>query len=207
MRMKLYTSVGPNPRMVRMFIAEKGLDLPLTQVDIIAGENRREPFLSINPAGEIPVLELDDGTNLAETSAICEYLEERYPDPPLIGTTAEQRARTRMWLRRVDLKVVQPMTAGFRGAEGLALFGDRVHCLPMAADELKASAREGLTWLEAQLGEREFLAGERLSVADILLFCFVEFGALVGQGLDPELRRLSCWHDRMASRPSAAATA
>jgi glutathione S-transferase len=204
--MKLYTSIGPNPRMVRMFIAEKGLDLPVTQVDIIAGENRREPFLSINPAGEIPVLELDDGTNLAETAAICEYLEERHPDPPLIGTTPETRAATRMWLRRVDLKVVQPMTAGFRGAEGLALFRDRVHCLPMAADELKASAREGLAWLEAQLGRRPFLAGETVSVADILLFCFVEFGALVGQGLAPELRRLSGWHERMASRPSAAAT-
>lgn len=205
--MKLYSSIGPNPRMVRMFAAEKGLELPLAQVDIIAGENRREPYLALNPSGECPALELDDGSIVAETSAICEYLEERFPDPPLIGTTAEQRARTRMWLRRVDLKVVQPMTAGFRGAEGLALFRNRVHCLPMAADELKASAREGLAWLEAQLGERQFLAGERLSVADILLFCFVEFGALVGQGLDPGLRRLSRWHERMASRPSAAATA
>ena len=205
--MKLYSSIGPNPRMVRMFIAEKGVAIPLTQVDIIAGENRREPYLALNPSGECPALELDDGSIVAETSAICEYLEERYPDPPLIGTTPEARAAARMWLRRVDLKVVQPMTAGFRGAEGLALFRYRVHCLPMAADELKASAREGLAWLEAQLGERQFLAGGRLSVADILLFCFVEFGALVGQGLDPELRRLSCWHDRMASRHSAAATA
>jgi glutathione S-transferase len=205
--MKLYTSIGPNPRMVRMFIAEKGLDLPLTQVDIIAGENRREPFLSINPAGEIPVLELDDGTNLAETSAICEYLEERYPDPPLIGTTPEARAATRMWLRRVDLKVVQPMTAGFRGAEGLALFRDRVRCLPEAAEGLKASARDGLDWLEAHIGERPFIAGHALSIADILLFCFVEFGALVGQGLHPRHLRLAAWRERMTARPSAAATA
>lgn len=205
--MKLHSSIGPNPRMVRMFIAEKGLDLPVTQVDIIAGENRREPFLSINPAGEIPVLELGDGTALAETTAICEYLEECYPDPPLIGATPVARARTRMWWRRVDLKVVQPMTQGFRSAEGLQLFENRTHCLPMAADDLKATAHEGLSWLEAQLGERPFIAGEAMSVADLLLFSFLEFGALVGQGLDPALRRLSRWHDRMASRPSAAATA
>jgi len=204
---KLYSSIGPNPRMVRMFIAEKGLDLPVTQVDIIAGDNRREPFLSINPAGEIPVLALDDGTALAETTAICEYLEERHPEPPLIGATAEDRARTRMWWRRVDLKVVQPMTQGFRGAEGLELFRNRVHCLPMAADELKATAREGLAWLEAQLDERPYLAGERLTVADLLLFSFLEFGALVGQGLDRRHGRLAAWHERMAVRPSAAATA
>ncbi|BAL24607.1 glutathione S-transferase family protein [Azoarcus sp. KH32C] len=205
--MKLYSSIGPNPRMVRMFIAEKGLDLPMTRVDIIAGENRREPFLSINPAGEIPVLEFDDGTALAETTAICEYLEERHPEPPLIGATPEARARTRMWWRRVDLKVVQPMTQGFRGAEGLQLFESRTHCLPVAADDLKATAREGLSWLEGQLGERPFIAGETLSVADILLFSFIEFGALVGQGLAPGHQRLARWHDRMASRPSAAITA
>lgn len=205
--MRLFTSIGPNPRLVRMFLTEKGVELPLVQVDIIAGENRREPYLSVNPAGEMPTLELDDGSTLAETSAICEYLEELHPDPPLIGTTAEERARTRMWWRRVDLKVVQPMTQGFRGAEGLELFRDRVHCLPMAADELKATAREGLAWLEAQLDKRPYLAGERLTVADLLLFSFIEFGALVGQGLDRRHRRLVCWHDRLASRPCAAATA
>lgn len=205
--MLLYTSIGPNPRLVRMFIREKGLAIAETPVDILAGENRHQPYLSINPAGEIPALQLDDGTALAETTAICEYLEERHPDPALIGTTPEARARTRMWWRRVDLKVVQPMTQGFRGAEGLDLFRNRVHCLPMAADELKATAREGLAWLEAQLDDRPFLAGGRLTVADLLLFSFLEFGALVGQGLDRRHRRLAAWHERMALRPSAAATA
>lgn len=205
--MRLYTSIGPNPRLVRMFIREKGLAIAETQVDILAGENRRQPYLSINPAGEIPALELDDATTLAETTAICEYLEERHPEPPLIGATAEDRARTRMWWRRVDLKVVQPMTQGFRGADGLELFRNRVHCLPMAADELKATAREGLAWVEAQLDDRPYLAGERLTVADLLLFSFLEFGALVGQGLDRRHRRLTAWHERMALRPSAAATA
>lgn len=205
--MKLYTSIGPNPRFVKMVAAEKGLDLSLIEVDIIAGENRRQPFLSINPSGHTPVLILDNGVAVAETAAIAEYMEEKYPHPPLIGTTPEERAVTRMWMRRVDLNIVQPMTVGFRGAEGMPLFKDRVRCLPQASDDLKTTAREGLAWLEAQMGERHFIAGESVTLADILLFCFVEFGALVGQGLDANHRRLIAWRNRMELRPSAAATA
>jgi glutathione S-transferase len=205
--MKLYTSIGPNPRLVNMFAAEKGLALPKVEVDIMGGENRRRPFLSINPAGATPVLELDDGTALAETVAICEYLEELHPDPVLIGATPQARALTRMWTRRVDLQIVQPMVNGFRGAEGLPLFKSRVRCLPQAADDLKLTACEGLQWLEQQMGERKYIAGNAVSLADLLLFCFVEFGALVGQPLDRDNRRLAAWHERMASRPSAAATA
>ena len=205
--MKLYTSIGPNPRLVNMFIAEKGMSLPKVEVDVIGGENRRQPFLSINPAGCTPVLELDDGTALAETLAICEWLEEQQSEPVLIGATAQARAMTRMWTRRVDLMVVQPLTSGFRAAEGLPLFKDRVRCLPQAADDLKLAARDGLAWLEQQLGDRKYLAGDSVTLADLLLFSFVEFGALVGQPLDPAHRRLAAWHDRMASRPSAAATA
>jgi glutathione S-transferase len=190
-----------------MFIAEKGLSLPKVEVDVIGGENRRQPFLSINPAGGTPVLELDDGTALAETIAICEWLEEQHPEPVLIGATAQARAITRMWTRRVDLMVVQPLTSGFRAAEGLPLFKDRVRCLPQAADDLKLAAREGLAWLDQELGERKYLTGDTVTLADLLLYSFVEFGGMVGQRLDPELRRLATWHDRMASRPSAAATA
>lgn len=205
--MKLYTSIGPNPRLVNMFIAEKGLSLPKVEVDVIGGENRRQPFLSINPAGGTPVLELDDGTALAETLAICEWLEEQHPEPVLIGATAQARAITRMWTRRVDLMVAQPLTSGFRAAEGLPLFKDRVRCLPQAADDLKLAAREGLAWLDQELGERKYLTGDAVTLADLLLYSFVEFGGMVGQRLDPDLRRLATWHDRMASRPSAAATA
>ncbi len=203
--MKLHNSIGPNPRVVRMFAAEKGIALTLSEVDIIAGENRRRPFLSINPAGGTPVLILESGEALAETTAICEYLEENQPTPALIGATALARARTRMWTRRIDLHVVQPMTQGFRSAEGLPMFKDRTHCLPQAADDLKATAREGLAWLEGLLGERPFITGDAPSLADIVLFSFVEFGALVGQGLDPANTRLAAWHARMAKRESAAA--
>jgi len=203
--MKLYNSIGPNPRVVRMFAAEKGITLPLTEVDIVGGENRRQPFLAINPAGGTPVLMLDSGEALAETTAICEYLEERQPSPPLIGATPEARARTRMWTRRVDLAIVQPLTQGFRAAEGLPMFKDRTHCLPHSADDLKATAREGLAWLEPLMHERPFIAGDAPTLADIVLFSFVEFGALVGQGLDPAHTRLAAWRERMAKRESAAA--
>lgn len=205
--MKLYQSIGPNPRLVRMFLVEKGLELPAVEVDIIGGENRRPPYLALNPAGGTPVLQLDSGEALAETTAICEYLEELHPQPPLIGSTPLARARTRMWTRRIDLAIVQPLTSGFRAAEGLAMFKDRVHCLPQAADDLKATAREGLAWLEAQLGERPYIAGDVPTLPDLMLYSFVEFGALVGQGLDPAHTRLAAWHRRMATRDSARATA
>src|SRR4029077_13702081 len=151
--MKLYNSIGPNPRMVRMFMAEKGIDLPKVEVDLRGGENPREPCLQVNRSGQSPALELDDGTALAEITAICEYLEEIKKDTPsLIGDTAEERARTRMWTRRIDLNICEPATNGFRFAEGLKMFQDRVHCIPQAADDLKATARKRLAWLDGMMG-------------------------------------------------------
>ena len=128
--MKLHTSIGPNPRVVKMFLAEKGLEIPFVAVDLMGGENRREPYnAQVNPAGQTPALELDDGSTVTEITAICEYLEERQPSPPLIGTTPEERAATRMWTRRVDLKVCEPMANGFRYAEGLRAVREP-HALP-----------------------------------------------------------------------------
>lgn len=202
--MKLYNSIGPNPRLVKMFAAEKGLKLELVEVDIIGGESRQPAYLAINPTGTTPVLAPEGGRPIAETTAICEYLEELQAVPPMIGATPAARAEARMWWRRVDLLVVQPMTAGFRGAEGLPLFQDRVVCLPQAADDLKRTAQQGLAWLEAQIGDKPYIAGDALTVADLLLFCFVEFGEKVGQGLDPAHVHLTAWRERMAARPSAA---
>lgn len=201
--MKLYSSIGPNPRLVRLFLAEKGVALPVEEVDIITGANRQPTFLALNPGGTTPVLELDGGQCVAETTAICEYLEERFPQPALLGGSAEQRALTRMWWRRVDLQVVQPMTAGFRAAEGFGLFKDRVRCYPAVADEFKAATREGLTWLDGQLGEQPFICGEQLTVVDLLLLSFLEFGAQVGQGLDAQhCPNLARWLDGMCMRES-----
>ncbi len=149
--MKLYKSIGPNPRVVRMFLAEKGVTLDEIEVDLRGGENRQAPYnVEVNPAGQTPALQMDDGSCLAEITAICEYLEERHPSPPLIGSTPEERAATRMWTRRVDLKICEPMANGFRYAEGLPLFKDRLRCLPEAADGLKAVAKDGEAWMESQ---------------------------------------------------------
>jgi glutathione S-transferase len=202
--MKLYTSIGPNPRVVNMFLAEKGMTLDKATVDLMAGENRREPYLSVNPSGQTPALQLDDGASLTEITAICEYLEEKQPSPPLIGSTPEERAATRMWTRRADIKVAEPMANGFRYAEGLALFQSRLRCLPEAAPGLKAVAQDGLEWLEANF-QGPWLAGARFTLADILLFAFLEFGGTVGQPLDARFAKLTDWYARVKARPSAAA--
>ena len=204
--MKFYNSVGPNPRTVRMFMAEKGVDLPRIEVDLRGGENRREPFLKINPSGQTPALELDEGTVLAEITAICEYLDEIKKDTPsLIGATPEERAKTRMWTRRIDLNIAEPAANGFRFSEGLKLFQNRVRCIPEAADGLKATARDKLKWLDGLMGAKPFVAGDKLTMADILLFAFLDFMKDVGQPLDPANSHLAAWFGRMKARPSAAA--
>ena len=205
--MKFYNSIGPNPRVVKMFMQEKGVTLPFVEVDLMAGENRQEPYLAKNPAGQSPALELDDGTVLAEITAICEYLDEKFPGGSLIGTTPEERAETRMWTRRVDLNICEPMANGVRFAEGLPLFQNRMRCLPEAAAGLKAIAQDKLAWLDKLMNGRDFLAGKRLTMADILLFGFLDFGASVGQPINPELKNVSAWFERMKARPSAAASA
>jgi glutathione S-transferase len=204
--MKLYNSGGPNPRMVRMFMAEKGIDMPKVDVDLRGGENRREPYLKVNPSGQTPALELDDGTVLAEITAICEYLDEIKKDTPsLIGDTPAERAATRMWTRRIDLNIAEPALNGFRFAEGLKMFQSRVRCIPQAADELKATARDKLAWLEGLMGAKPFVAGNKLSMADIFLFAMVDFLKGVGQPLEPANKNLTAWFERMKARPSAAA--
>lgn len=204
--MKFYNSVGPNPRMVRMFMAEKGIEIPKVEVDLRGGENRREPYTKLNPAGQMPALELDDGTVLAEITAICEYLDEKKKDTPsLIGDTPEERAKTRMWSRRIDLNIVEPAANGFRFSEGLKLFQNRIRCIPEAADGLKATARDKLAWLNGLMGSNPFVCGAKLTMADILLFAFVDFMKQVGQPLDPANANLAAWYERMKARPSAAA--
>jgi glutathione S-transferase len=206
--MKFYNSRGPNPRMVRMFMAEKGIDnIPKVEIDLLAGENRREPYTTkVNPAGQMPALELDDGTVIAEITAICEYLDEIKKDTPsLIGDTPAERANTRMWTRRIDLNIVEPATNGFRFSDGLKLFENRVRCIPAAAEELKATARDKLAWLDGLMGSKPFVGGARISMADILLFPFVDFMGSVKQPLDPANKNLSAWYGRMKARPSAAA--
>jgi glutathione S-transferase len=203
--MKLFNSLGPNPQVVRMFAAERGIDLELVEVDIMAGENRQGEYVQRNPSGQLPCLQLDDGSYIAEVTAICEYLDEVNSGNSLIGSTPEQKANTRMWTRRVDLGICEPLANGFRFSEGLELFKNRMIVRPEAAEGLKAIAQDRLSWLDKQLEGRDFIAGDSVSLADVLLFCFLAFGANVGQPLNPDNKNVAAWFERMQSRPSASA--
>ena len=204
--MLLYDSVGPNPRVVRMFAAERGIELQKTKVDLRGGENRQAPYMAKNPAGQLPCLELEDGTVLAEITAICEYLDEvAGTGTSLIGSNAKERAETRMWVRRIDLNILEPLAAGFRYAEGLKMFESRIRTIPHAADDLKKLAQEKLAWLDGLMEGREFVCGSRLTLADVLLFVFLDFGKMVGQPINPELKHINAHYERMKARPSAAA--
>jgi glutathione S-transferase len=204
--MKFYTSIGPNPRVVKMFMAEKGIDIPRVNVDLLGGENRQAGHLARNPSGQTPTLELDDGTFIAEITAICEYLEDKHPNPPLIGATAEERAVTRMWTRRIDLQIAEPMLNGFRAAEGHELFKTRVRLLPQAAADLKLLAQERITWLDGLIAGKAFIVGDRFTLADILLYCMMDFARTVGQPVNRDNANIATWFDRVGARPSAEAS-
>jgi len=204
--MLMYDSVGPNPRVVRMFAAERGVELNRTKVDLRGGENRQAAYLAKNPSGQLPALELDNGMILAEITAICEYLDEIGPKgKTLIGATPEERAETRMWVRRIDLNILEPLANGFRFAEGLKLFEPRIRTIPHAAADLKTLAQEKLTWLNGLMDGREFICGNRMTLADILLYVFLEFGASVGQPINPANTNLVRMVEAMKARPSASA--
>ena len=199
---QIYDSFGMNPRILRFFLLEKGLQIPRREVDILGAENRRPDYLKLNPAGQLPSIELSDGTILSETPAICEYVEELYPSPALIGRTPEERAVTRMWWRRVELNICLPMVQGFYYSEALDLFKDRFRCLPEAAPGLKEKARDGMRWIDGLI-DGEWLAGDRFTVADICLYCYIDQLCEVGQPIPDECRKLKSWFDRVGSRPAA----
>lgn len=203
--MHFYNSVGPNPQVVRMFMAERGIEIPQTMVDLRGGENRRAEYLAKNPFGQLPCLELDDGSFLAEITAICEYLDETTPGMSLIGANAKERAETRMWVRRLDLNVLEPLANGFRFSQGIKLFQNRIHVIPQAADDLKLTAQKNLTWLNGQMEGKTWICGNRFTLADVLLYCFLAFGAAVGQPLNPENANITAWFERVKARPSTAA--
>jgi glutathione S-transferase len=204
--MKFYDSIGPNPRIVRMFMAEKGIEIPKQTVDLRGGENRQEPHLKRNPMGQMPTLELDDGRYLAEITAICEYLEEKHPAPAMIGSTPEERAECRMWTRRVDLNIAEPLANGYRYGEALKFFEKRIPVAPEASPGLKKVAAARLQWLNNQMADgRDYLCGKRFTLADILLYCWIDFGNQVGQPLDAANTNITAWFKRVGERPSAKA--
>ena len=204
--MKLYDSIGPNPRIVRMFMAEKSIEIPRQAVDLRKGENREEAHLQRNPHGQMPALELDDGSYLSEITAICEYLEEKHPSPAMIGATPEERAACRMWTRRVDLNIAEPLANGYRFGEALKFFEKRIPVAPEASPGLKMIAANRIKWLNDQMADgRPYICGQRFTLADMLLYCWLDFGNQVGQPLDQSNTNIVAWFNRVGERPSVKA--
>ncbi|MCX7381579.1 MAG: glutathione S-transferase family protein [Alphaproteobacteria bacterium] len=203
--MHFYNSVGPNPQVVRMFMAERGIEVPQTTVDLRGGENRRADYMAKNPFGQLPCLELDDGSFLAEITVICEYLDETTQGMSLIGANAKERAETRMWVRRIDLNIIEPLTNSLRFSKLLKLFESRIHVIPQAADDLLITAQKNLAWLNGQMAGKTWICGDRFTLADILLFVFIGFGGNFGVTLDPANTNLLAWVERVKARPSSAA--
>lgn len=204
--MKLLQSWGPNPRTVRMFLLEKGIELPMETIDILGAENRGAEFKKKNPAAQIPALVLDDGFVLGETVAIAQYLEELNPAPSLLGTSARERAETQMWVRRIEFGAIFYMEEGFRYAEGLELMKGRARCLPEAAAGLKAKGQDGLQMLDGTLAGKTWVCGDRFSLADIVLYTNLDFCTSAGQPLDPDHKNLGAWFERIGKRPTAEAS-
>lgn len=204
--MLIYDAHSPAPRCLRMFLLEKRLEIPAVTVDVMTGENREPAWMAINPAGQTPALRLDDGSVLAEAVAIAEYLEELHPEPPLIGTTPVERARTRQWWRRVELNITEFIHNAYHYAEGLERFTPRIPVLPEAAEGLKRVAQDRLGWLDGMLGAGPWLCGEAFTAADIWLYVWLDFGNSVGQPFDRSLLRVGPWFERVAARPSAEAS-
>ncbi len=202
--MKLYDAkMAPNPRRVRIFLAEKGVEIPTVQVDVAAAENRKSPFVDRNPMGGVPVLELDDGTWLAESVAICRYIEETHPEPPLMGQGAQDRAIVEMWNRRMEQEVLIPIAQVFRNSH--EFFKGRIPQVPEYGEACRGTAQKRLEWLDRELADREFIAGDRFTIADITALCGIDFGRVSKIGISPEQKNLARWHEAVSARPSAKA--
>ncbi len=194
---------APNPRRVRIFAAEKGIELPSQEVSILKREQKSPEFVAKNPRGQTPALELDDGTVIAESVAICRYLEALHPEPPLFGTTPTEIALIEMWSRRVEMIGMNPIgqvwvhthqfTAALPGRN--AEWGEANR--PRVAD--------AFAFFDRSLENSEYLAGDSYSMADILLLTTVDFATFVGCGPSPENGALLRWHETVSARPSAAA--
>ena len=202
--MKIYEAqVAPNPRRVRIFLAEKGIKVPYEQIDIVNAVNRGPEFRKINPLAGVPVLELDDGTHIAESVAICRYFEETQPEPPLFGVGAKERAIVEMWQRRIEFALFIPVADSFRQRH--EFFKGRIRQVPEYAEAQRQNAEEALAWLDTELANRRFIAGDQYSIADITAMVGIDFGRVSKIAIKPEQKNLARWHAEVSSRPSAKA--
>jgi glutathione S-transferase len=203
--MKLYDNpYAPNPRRVRVFLAEKGIEIPRVAVDILKGEQRTPQFTALNPRQAVPVLELDDGTAIAESIAICRYFEELKPEPPLFGSSTLERAQVEMWQRRIELGLMAAIGQFFRHSHPL-MANVEVPQLAVWAEANRARALKFLPTLERQLADRPFVCGESFTVADITGLVALDFMKFAGVPLPDDAAQVRRWHQTLAARPSAAA--
>lgn len=199
--MKLHEAPSPNARRVHVFIAEKGLDpIPSVPVDIRGGENLSEAYREKNPFGRVPVLELDDGTFLAESVAICRYLEGLHPEPSLFGTTPLEMATIEMWNRRAEINFMLAAAGAFRNLSGF--FKDREKISAEWGTISQENAADALGRFDKALGKSEFLAGQRFSIADITMGCALDFAKMVKLDLPFDLPNVSRYHQQLQMRPS-----
>jgi glutathione S-transferase len=192
-----------NPRRVRIFLAEKGIELPMQQVDGTTQQNRSSEFLAMNSLGKLPVLVLDDGTCISESIAICRYLEAIYPQSPLFGRDPLEQAKVEMWIRRIESEIVQPITSVFKHTG--SYWHGRYDQVPAFGQWWAARAQESLEWLETELGEKSFLATDHYTMADIVLQCALIVGRATGTPIPASCPQLTRWYAEVTSRPTARA--
>jgi glutathione S-transferase len=203
--MKLYGAPmpAPNPRRVRIFLAEKGIDLPETPIDLRKREHKSPEYRGKNSLGQVPTLELDDGSTLSETVAICRYFEEIQPEPKMFGATPLEKARVDMWVRRMEFVLTTPVGNFWRHAHPFTA------ALLTQYKDFGESNREayanGQRWLDGELNSRPFIAGDIYTMADICALTTVDFATWTGLPLNPDFTNLVAWRERVATRPSAAA--
>ena len=209
--MKFYDcQTAPSPRRVRVFIAEKGIDIDTVQVDLANGEQFSDEYRAINPDCVVPALQLDDGSCISEVVAICQYLEEMHPEPALLGRTPEERAATIMWNAKAEQQGLWACADALRnfakGLKGRAIPGpDNYEQIPELAERGRKRVAAFLDKLEQRLGDSEFVAGGFYSMADITAMVVVDFAERLKIPLPEEAGNLRRWYDAVASRPSAAA--
>jgi glutathione S-transferase len=201
--MKLYNrSLAPNPRRVRIFASEKGVDLTLEDVDILAGQSRTPEFLAKNSSGGVPVLELDDGSHLSESVAICRYLEGLHPEPNLLGRDLREQADIERWNRRMELELFAAIGRTVQNTS--SIFQGRFRQFPEYGEAQRAVAYQRLERMDRELNGRQFVAGDRFTIADITALVAIDIGSrLADIKIAPELAHLTRWHNAVSKRPSA----
>ncbi len=196
-------SAGMHPRRVRIFMAEKGLSIERREVDAAGGANALPDFLRLNPLGKLPVLELDDGSAIAESLAICRYLEMTHPNPALMGRTPEESAHIEMWTLRMDHELSQPIALAF--VHSSDFYRGRVEQVPEVASWARGRALQTMAWLDGELAGRSHIAGDAYTLADIVAQCACVLGKAVGLRIPSEMAHLSRWFAQVSARPTARA--